>query len=84
MPRDEKDIPVNPDEFERVLKAHRGRRPFLPFVVRLKDGRQYLIDNPAITFDGGVVGFMSDTDGLIDFSFDEVDRFEIAAPEPQT
>lgn len=72
------------EDFERDFKAYLHRKPFLPFAVALTDGRQYVIDHPSITFDGGVVGFMSESDGLIDFSFDEVDHFGPLVPEPQT
>lgn len=70
-------------DFEKSLKTYTRRKPFLPFVVSLTDGRQYIIDHPAFTFDGGVAGHISEEDGLIDFSFDEVDHFEVLQPEAQ-
>lgn len=77
-------MPMTRESFERELKSHWRRKPFLPFIIALIDGRRYLISHPTISFDGAVAGYLSETDGLIDFDFDEVDHFEIPVPELQT
>ncbi len=71
------------EDFERTLRVYTRRKPFIPFTVLLTDGRRYVIDHPELTFNGSVAGCISETDGLIDFSFDEVERFDILVAEPQ-
>lgn len=71
------------EEFERTLRSHVRRQPFIPFSVQLVDGRHYEIEHPVITFDGSVAGYLSESQGLVDFSFDEVDHFQILQPETQ-
>jgi hypothetical protein len=60
--------------FTQQLREFIRRQPFEPFVVELQDGRSLLINRPAVVFHGGAAGFISDTDGLVDFSCDEVRR----------
>jgi hypothetical protein len=60
------------------LREFVHRQPFQPFVVELLDGQSLLIDRPAMLFNGGAVGFLSDTDGLVAFSCDEVRRIALA------
>jgi hypothetical protein len=72
---------MTPELFEQTLRDHKYRKSFLPLVVTLTNGRRIIIDQPGIVFDGNGAGFLSDEDGLIDFSREEVKRMEILTPE---
>lgn len=61
--------------FTAKLREFTQRKPFVPFIVELVDGSRITVDNPAVAFGGGVAGFVSETDGLVDFSADQVRGF---------
>jgi hypothetical protein len=64
------------EEFDQTLRTWTKRRPFLPFVVELLNGERITIEHPEMSFGCGVAGFLSDEEGLVDFSFDEVRSFQ--------
>ncbi len=72
---------MTPEQFDETLRSYLKRRPFFPFVVELTDGRRILIEDSHVAFGGGVAGFLSDEDGLVGFSFDEVRAIQFATPE---
>lgn len=63
------------EQFDQTLREYVRREPFQPFIVELDDGLVVEIDRPAVAFAGGVAGFLSDTHGLVGFSYDQVRRF---------
>jgi hypothetical protein len=66
---------MSEEQFTNSLRELTYRKPFVPFLVELKDGRRILVPKPAVAFGGGVAGFLSDTDGLVDFEASEVVAF---------
>ncbi len=72
---------MTPEQFDETLRSYVKRRPFFPFIVELNDGRRILIEDRHVGFGGGVAGFLSDEEGLVGFSFDEVKAFQFAVPE---
>lgn len=60
------------DAFTQRLRELTRRKPFIPFVVEMIDGRRITVDHPSVAFGGGAAGFISDSDGLIDFRCEEV------------
>ena len=67
---------MTPEQFDQTLRTWTKRRPFLPFVVELVNGERITIERPELSFGGGVAGFLSDEEGLVDFSYDEVRSFQ--------
>jgi hypothetical protein len=63
---------MSEEHFTKLLREYTQRKPFVPFVVETKDGRRIVVDNSAVAFGAGVAGFISENDGLVDFSCDEV------------
>jgi hypothetical protein len=62
--------------FTKTLRAYTQRKPFLPFIVQLVDGRRIVVEHPGVAFGGGVAGFVSDSEGLVGFSCDEVSSID--------
>lgn len=69
------------DLFERTLITHVHRQPFIPLIVKLTNGKQIVVDPPAVAFDreGGV--FLSEENGLFPFQCEQVERIEVFTPE---
>jgi len=63
---------MSEEQFTNTLRELTQRKPFIPFVVEMLDGRRLIIDQPAVGFGGGVAGFISDEEGFVDFSCGEV------------
>jgi len=53
------------------------RKPFVPFYVEFQDGRRILVETTGVAFGGGVAGFISETEGLVDFAANEVQGFTL-------
>jgi hypothetical protein len=66
------------EHFTQQLRDFLHRQPFQPFLVELQDGRTIAITEPAVAIAGSAAGFLSDTDGLVSFSCDEVRRMVLA------
>jgi hypothetical protein len=60
------------EEFDQTMRSFVKRRPFFPFVVELLNGERIVVPFPEVGFGGGVAGFRSDEDGLVDFAHHEV------------
>ncbi len=58
--------------FTQTLRDFTRRKPFIPFVFEMNDGRRIVIDQPFVAFAEGVAGYLSDEDGLIDISCEDV------------
>ena len=63
---------MSEDQFTTKMRDFTRRKPFIPFEVKLNNGGSIVIDQPTMVFGAGVAGFVSDTEGLVDFSCDEV------------
>ena len=63
---------MSEEQFTNSLREFIHRKPFLPFLVELMDGQRIIVDYPSVAFSGGAAGFLSEDDGLIDFSCDRV------------
>jgi putative addiction module component (TIGR02574 family) len=66
---------MTPEQFDMELRTWTKRRPFLPFVVELITGERITIEHPGVAFGGGVAGFLSPEEGLVDFGCEEVRSF---------
>jgi hypothetical protein len=75
---------MTPEAFEQRLIALVHREPFAPFVVELEDGRRIAVDHPAVAINNGGAGFLSDADGLVDFSCRDVRRITLLTGEDVT
>ena len=69
---------MSEEQFTNTLRELTYRKPFVPFFVELKNGRRILVTHPGVAFGGGVAGFLSETDGLVDFEASEVEAFSPA------
>jgi hypothetical protein len=72
------------EKFTQLLREFVHREPFVPFFVVLMDGRSIFIDSPSVAFAGPAALFVSDREGLVDFSCDEVRSIARAVPEVAT
>lgn len=63
---------MSEEKFQQLLRECIHREPFVPFYVDLTDGQRILVDYPSVAFSGRAAGFLSETEGLIRFSCDEV------------
>lgn len=63
------------EEFDQTMRSFVKRRPFVPFVVELLDGRKIIVRNRHVAFGGGAAGFLSRKEGLVGFSNEEVKSF---------
>ena len=66
---------MSEEQFTNTLRELTYRKPFVPFFVELRDGRRILVAHSGGAIAGGVAGFLSDTDGLVDFEAREVQTF---------
>jgi hypothetical protein len=58
------------------LREHLHRKPFVPFVVELREGRWLAIKQPPVVFDHGAASFIDPVDGaLVEFTHKEVKAF---------
>lgn len=65
-------------EFHNRLFEFMHREPFVPFVVRLREGDDILIKQPPIVWCEGAASFIDLDDGaLVDFVHTNVKRFEL-------
>lgn len=71
-------------EFENTLRAYMRQRPFLPFVIKLNDGRRITVEEPAVAYNGGAAAYITEEDGIVDFSFDEVESMAALQVELQS
>jgi hypothetical protein len=69
------------ERFTELLRHFTRHEPFIPFVVEMNDGRRLIIDSPAVAFAEGGAGYLSDEDGLVDFSADQVRAITHLTPE---
>lgn len=58
--------------FESLLGEFTHRKPFVPFVIELNDGRSYRLDAPEVAFHEDGCGFISEQDGLVILERQEV------------
>ncbi|MCI0357908.1 MAG: hypothetical protein L0211_05390 [Planctomycetaceae bacterium] len=72
------------EQFENQLREHLRRTPFLPFIVKLSDGRTIFVDEPAVSFGGGRAGFIGPDEYVEFFDCEQVERIELASAEPTT
>jgi hypothetical protein len=72
---------MTPENFDQTLREFIYRQPFQPFLVELDDGRTLEINRPAVAFGGGTAGFISNTDGLVGFSWENVRHFKTTIRE---
>ena len=72
---------MTPETFDQTLRQFIKRKPFEPFVVELKDGRVFTFQQPWLSFGGGVAGFLSEEDGLVDFGYTDVLAIRAATAE---
>ncbi len=72
---------ITADNFDQLLRNNVNRKPFHPFVVELKSGKVFPFTKPNVAFGGGVAGFISEEEGLVNFSFDEVKEIRDWVPE---
>jgi hypothetical protein len=68
------------EEFDQTMRSFVKRQPFAPFVVELLNGERIVVPFPEVAFGGGVAGFRSDEDGLVDFTNAQVRSFEFLSP----
>jgi hypothetical protein len=74
---------MSSDEFYASMQKFMQRRPFVPFVVELKDGRRLVIKKPKVAFNDEGAGFIDPEDGaLVDFLHDEVQGMELWKRRP--
>jgi hypothetical protein len=64
-------------EFDQAMRSFLKHRPFFPFVVELLNGERIVVPFPEVAFGGGVAGFRSDEEGLVDFSHREVSSIHV-------
>jgi hypothetical protein len=57
--------------FEQLLRENIRRKPFLPFVVEMNDGKRIIVDNPSVAFNDGGAVYVGD-DRLDDFVCEDV------------
>jgi hypothetical protein len=72
---------MTPEAFEKQMLELKYRKPFLPFVAVLSDGRRIVIESPAIVFNPPAVGIISESDGLVSFLCTEVQKLEFLVSE---
>lgn len=60
------------ERFQQLLRECICREPFAPFYADLMYGQRILVDYPSVAFSGRAAGFLSDTEGLIRFSCDDL------------
>jgi hypothetical protein len=63
---------MNEEKFTQLIREFIHREPFVPFQVDLTDGQRIVIDSPSVAFAGTAAGFVSEKDGLVAFSCEEV------------
>jgi hypothetical protein len=69
-------------EFHSHLLEYMHREPFLPFVVKLRGGREIVIKQPPVVWDDGAASFIDPTDDmLVEFYHNDVRKFELLQPE---
>jgi hypothetical protein len=73
--------PMTEEAFDQTVRSFVKRRPFMPFVVELLDGRRIIVPHRHVAFGGGVAGFLSRKEGLVGFSKDDVRSFRHLSPE---
>jgi hypothetical protein len=67
-----------------MLGSYVKRRPFIPFVVELADGRRIAVETRDVGFGGGVAGFINDDGALDGFSYNDVRSMHFVSPEAAT
>ena len=72
---------MNPDHFDQALRERTSRRPFRAFEVVLKGGGRILVTHPDVAFGGGVACLPTEEEGLVDFTWDQVNEFREAPQE---
>ena len=70
--------------FTKMLREFIHRRPFIPFVVLLRDGTRLTIDSPSVVFSGPSATFMSEDNGFVEFSCEQVQSMDIIVCPPAT
>ena len=63
---------MSEEQFTSTLREFKNRKPFIPFVVEMLDGRRVVVETPFLVFGGGVGGYISEKDGFIDLICGEV------------
>jgi hypothetical protein len=64
-------------EFDQAMRSFLKHRPFFPFVVELLNGERIVVPFPEVAFGGGVAGFRSDEEGLVEFSHTKVSSIHV-------
>ena len=73
---------MSKNDFHNQLREHLHRKPFLPFVVELRDGRRIKIKQPPVVFADGAASFIDPADdALVEFAHDEVKKFGLLEQE---
>jgi hypothetical protein len=58
---------MSEEQFTDTLRQFKNRKPFIPFVVEMVDGRRIIVETPFLVFGGGAAGYISEEDGIVDF-----------------
>lgn len=65
-------VDMSEQQFTPTLREYTKRKPFIPFIVEMADGRRLVIEEPFVVFGGGAAGYISDKDGLVDIPCEQV------------
>jgi hypothetical protein len=69
---------MTPEQFDETLRQFLRREPFEPFVVERLDGTLVEVKIPKLAFGGGVAGFITEEDGIVNFHYDDVRTIRLA------
>lgn len=73
---------MSPEDFDQSLRAFLRRQPFQPFLVELKEGRSFLVDDPeAVAFCNGAAGFIALKKEVFLFTNENTVDMRLASPE---
>ena len=73
---------MTPQQVEEKLCQLKHRKPFVPFVVELKDGQLLEVHTRGIAINGGGAGFFGTDGALTDFEFANVREIRFLTQEP--
>jgi hypothetical protein len=72
---------MSEEHFKERLRELVRRQPFIPFAVHFVDGRRLVVERPWVVFSSSQAGYLSDTEGIVDFSCGEVQAMEFLTAE---
>jgi hypothetical protein len=67
--------------FEETFRKLARQKPFVPFIVDMKDGRRIVVEHRHVVINGNGAGFISKKNGLVDIRFDQIEHLAILTPE---